>query len=342
MPQDILVIAEIEGEHPKKVSIECLGIANRLAAKTGGKVYAAVMGADTCAGTGADSNTTGANGGTQAAADVLAQSGAAVVHKIEDEKLEYYTSEGWLQALKPLIEEIGPAYILFGATYYGRDLAAMLSAAFGYGVATDVTGIEIGDDGTVEITRPIYAGNVMTKLKFKELPGIITIRPNVFEPVENPVEGTVESRKADIGDIRALVKEIISKATGRVELTEADIVVAGGRGLGNPENFKLIEQLADAVGGACGASRVIVDAGWVGHHIQVGQTGKTVNPKLYIAVGIAGAIQHLAGMQSSRVIVAINSDPEAPIFKVADYGIVADAMQILPVMIEEFRKVCKK
>jgi electron transfer flavoprotein alpha subunit len=324
MTQDILVIAETEGTQIKKVSLECLGQANKMALKTGGKIHAAVLGQDTAS-----------------AAGLLAKSGAAIVHRLDSEKLLYYTSEGYLQALKPLVEKINPAYILFGATYHGRDLAAMLSAAFGFGAAVDVTGINILDNGAVEITRPIYAGNILAKMKFKELPGIITLRPNVFELAEKPTGGTIESVAPQIGEIKAIVKDVISKATGRVELTEADIVVAGGRGLQKPENFRLIEGLADVLGGACGASRVIVDAGWVGHHIQVGQTGKTVNPKLYFAIGIAGAMQHLAGMRSSRIIVAINSDPEAPIFKVADYGIVGDALKIVPLMIEEFGKVCK-
>jgi len=324
MPQDIFVIGELEDGKPKKVTLECIGQANELALKTGGKVHVAVLGKD-----------------TTSAAEVLAKSGAAVVYTVEDVKLRHYTSEGYSQALKPLIEKINPAYILFGATYHGRDLTAMLSAAFGFGAAVDVTGINILDKGAVEITRPIYAGNVLAKLKFKELPAIITLRPNVFEHAKKFAEGAIESVAPQIGEIKAVVKDVISKATGRVELTEADIVVAGGRGLQKPENFKLIEGLADILGGACGASRVIVDAGWVGHHIQVGQTGKTVNPKLYFAIGIAGAMQHLAGMRSSKIIVAINSDPEAPIFKVADYGIVGDALKIIPIMTEEFGKVCK-
>ena len=323
MTQDILVITELENGKPKKVTLECIGVANTLALKTGGKVHAAVLGQDTAS-----------------AAEVLAKAGAAVVHRLEDERLRHYTSEGYLQALKPLVDKINPAYILFGATYHGRDLAAMLSAAFGFGAAVDVTGINILDNGTVEITRPIYAGNVLAKMRLKELPGIITLRPNVFGLAGESAEGTIERVAPQIGEIRAVVKDVISKATGRVELTEADIVVAGGRGLQKPENFKLIEGLADVLGGACGASRVIVDAGWVGHHIQVGQTGKTVNPKLYFAIGIAGAMQHLAGMRSSKIIVAINSDPEAPIFKVADYGIVGDALKIVPLMIGEFGKVC--
>jgi electron transfer flavoprotein alpha subunit len=263
------------------------------------------------------------------------------VHQLQDANLQYYTSEGWIQALKPLIEKVDPAYILLGATYHGRDLAAMLSATLDAGAAIDVTAIDILDDGTAEITRPIYAGKALAKLRFKSLPGIIAIRPNVFEPAESPTEGRIETETPSIGEIRPMVKEIIGKATGRVELTEADIVVAGGRGLEEAGNFKLIEELADALGGACAASRVIVDAGWVEHMHQVGQTGKTVSPKLYFAIGIAGAIQHLAGMSSSKIVVAINSDPEAPIFKVADYGIVGDALKILPIMTEEFKKACK-
>ncbi len=323
MPKDILVIAEIEDGHPKKVSFECLHPAAKIAASRGGVVHAAVLGRE-----------------TSSAADELAGAGASVVHQLRDDKLEHYTSEGWLQALRTLVAKIDPAYILFGNSYHGRDLAGMLAAALNAGVATDVTGIDILADGALEITRPIYAGNAIAKLKFKEMPGVITIRPNVFASPENPSPGAVETEPVTIGDIRAMVTEVLGKRTGSVELTEADIVVAGGRGLGDASNFKLIEELARVMGGACGASRVIVDAGWVEHMHQVGQTGKTVSPKLYIAIGIAGAVQHLAGMLSSKVIVAVNSDPDAPIFKVADYGIVGDAGKILPVMIEEFGKVC--
>ena len=323
MPQDILVITEIEGNQPRKVSIECIGPAQRLAETTGGKVHAAVLGND-----------------TSAAAEEIAKAGATVVHQIQDEKLTHYTSEGYMQALKPLLGKLDPAYILFGATYHGRDLAAMLSAYLDAGIATDVIGIDILDDSTLEITRPIYAGKVIAKLKFKDLPGIITLRPNIFMPLETETEGAIESLSAEIGEIRAMVKEITGAKTGRRELTEADIVVAGGRGLQDAANFKLIEEFADVLGAACGASRVIVDAGWVEHMHQVGQTGKTVTPKLYFAIGIAGAIQHLAGMLSSKIIVAINPDPDAPIFKVADYAIIGDAMKILPIMIEEFGKVC--
>ncbi len=322
MPQDILVITEIEDNHPKKVSVECFGPAAKLADATGGRIHAAILGADVAA-----------------SAAEIAKSGAAVVHQIQDAKLAHYTSEGFINALKPLIDKLDPAYILFGATYHGRDLAAMLAAHLNAGVATDVTAIDIVD-GAIEITRPIYAGKVIAKLKFKDLPGVISIRPNVFLPPESPVEGTSVSIAAQIGDIRAMVVEIAGKKTGRLELTEADIVVAGGRGLQDAANFKLIEQFADVLGAACGATRVIVDAGWVEHMHQVGQTGKTINPKLYFAFGVAGAIQHLAGMLSSKVIVAVNTDPDAPIFKVADYGIVGDAMKILPIMIEEFGKVC--
>ena len=322
MSQDILVIAEIENNEVKKVVFECLGEAGRLASATGGKVHAAILGS-----------------GTVGAATQLARSGAAFVHNIEDEKLKHYCSEGYIQALKPLIDEINPSYILFGATYRGRDLAASLSGELGCGAAIDVTSVSVAEDGTLDITRPVYAGKIIVGVKFKKTPGIIALRPNVFTPADKTEPGTVENRSADLGEIRDLVKEVISKTTGKVELTEADIGVSGGRGLGEPTNYRLIEELAEVLGGAAGASRVIVDAGWVPHSHQVGQTGKTVTPKLYIAIGIAGAVQHLAGMASSKVIVAVNTDPDAPIFKVADYGIIGDALTVTPIMIEEFKKV---
>ncbi len=320
MANDILVIAEHRGGTLKKVTIEAIGTARQLSGDLGGEVHAAVLGS-----------------GVRAAADQIAQYGVPV-SLFDDPRLENYNYDAYCQALVPFIENRDYALILMGATPTGRDLSATLSCRVKAPAATDCTAIRI-EDGKAIFTRPIFAGKVIAQFAINVKPAIATIRPNVFPAAEKASGGSVESVPCTIGGLQAVVKEVIQKAAGKVELTEADIVVSGGRGLKEPGNYKLIEELADAIGAAAGASRAIVDAEWVEHSHQVGQTGKTVSPKLYIAVGISGAIQHLAGMSSSKVIVAINNNPDAPIFKVADYGIVADAMKTVPLMIEEFRKL---
>jgi len=275
--------------------------------------------------------------GIDSLAEELAGYGVPV-SVFDDSKLENYSYDAYCQALVPFIEGRDYSLILMGATPTGRDLSAALSSRLKTPSAVDCTGIEIEGDNVVT-TRPVFAGKVIAKFVISAKPAIITIRPNTFAAAEKSEGGSVEKAACTIGDLNVVVKEVIQKAAGRVELTEADIVVSGGRGLKEPGNYKLIEDLADAVGAAAGASRAIVDAEWVEHSHQVGQTGKTVSPKLYIAIGISGAIQHLAGMSSSKVIVAVNNNPDAPIFKFADYGIVADAMKTVPLMIEEFKKL---
>jgi len=224
----------------------------------------------------------------------------------------------------------------------GKDLAPAVAAATGSALLADVTDIALDGDA-VRATKPVYAGKAVSTLRASTATVVATLRPNVFEPA-TPAEGRkaeVEAIDAGVapGSLRAVVKEVLAKASEKLDLTEADIIVSGGRGLKSPENWHLIEELADAAGGVVGASRAVVDAGWRPHDEQVGQTGKTVNPRLYIAVGISGAIQHLAGMRTSKCIVAINIDPEAPIFKVADYGIVGDALAVCPVLADELRKL---
>ena len=200
-------------------------------------------------------------------------------------------------------------------------------------VATDCTSVT-WDDADLKINRPMYAGKVRTTIKLHSEIKIITIRPNAVIAEEKPSTANVSEKTSGAADFKAIVQEIIKGAADKLDVTEADIVVSGGRGLKGPENFHLIEDLAKKLGAAQGASRAVVDAGWRPYEEQVGQTGKTVSPSLYIAVAISGAIQHLAGMSSSKYIVAINKDPEAPIFKIADYGIVGDAFEVVPKMIE--------
>jgi electron transfer flavoprotein alpha subunit len=320
MPNDILLIAEHRGGKLKKVTFEGIGAAQRLAFEFGGKAHVALLGS-----------------GIDPLANDLAEFGVPVF-LFDDPKLKEYSYDAYAQALVPFIKNRDYAVILLGATPTGRDLSATLGARLQAGVATDCTELKVGNDLLIAI-RPVFAGKVIGYERILTKPAIVTIRPNVFAPAAKAAGGVVEKVPATIGDLKAIIKEVLQKTAGKVELTEADIIVSGGRGLKEAANYKLIEDLAACVGAAAGASRAIVDAGWVEHSHQVGQTGKTVSPKLYIAIGISGAIQHLAGMSTSKVIVAVNNNPDAPIFKVADYGIVADAMQAVPIMIEEFKKL---
>lgn len=320
MANDILVIAEHRGGNLKKVTIEAIGTAKVLAAETGGAAHAGLLGS-----------------GVQSLADEIAGFGVSVF-LFEAPRVADYSYDAYAQVLVPFIKNREYAILLMGATPTGRDLSATLAARLDAAVAMDCTGLEYEGDRLVT-TRPVFAGKVISQMAINTKPAIATIRPNIFAPAEKADGGSVESVPCSIGDLRAIVREVVQKAVGAVELTEADIVVSGGRGIKDPANYRLIEELAEAIGAAAGASRAIVDAGWVDHSHQVGQTGKTVSPKLYIAVGISGAIQHLAGMSSSKVIVAINNNPDAPIFKFADYGIVADALKTVPIMIEEFKKL---
>jgi electron transfer flavoprotein alpha subunit len=323
MANDILVIAEHRGGNLKKVTVEAIGAAKALAAETGSAAHVALLGSD-----------------VQALADEIASYGAQVF-LFDDPKLKDYVYDSYAQALVPFVKNRDYTVLLMGATPTGRDLSATLAARLEAAVATDCIGLKYEGDRLIT-TRPIFAGKVISQMAINTKPAIATIRPNIFAPAEKAGGGSVEGVPCSIGDLKAIVKEVVQKAIGRVELTEADIVVSGGRGIKDPSNYRLIEELAETIGAAAGASRAIVDAGWVDHSHQVGQTGKTVSPKLYIAVGISGAIQHLAGMSSSKVIVAINNNPDAPIFKVADYGIVADALKTVPIMIEEFKKLASE
>jgi electron transfer flavoprotein alpha subunit len=323
MSNDVLVLAEIRDGAPKKISFEMLGEGQRIAEQLGGSAYAVALGH-----------------GIGDVAATLAQYGAQRVFVADDPSLEDYTAEGYTNVLANLIKQIEPALVLLGATTTGKDLAPRLAARLAVGLASDCTGFTL-QDGELLVTRPIYAGKAIATVREEVRPYMATIRPNIFSAPEPDTsrEATVENIPADAGQIRAKVVEMIKEAGDRIELTEADIVVSGGRGLKAPENFALIEELASVLGAAVGASRAAVDAGWKDHSYQVGQTGKVVTPTLYIACGISGAIQHLAGMKTSRYIVAVNKDPEAPIFKVADYGIVGDLFKVIPVLVEEFGKM---
>jgi electron transfer flavoprotein alpha subunit len=231
--------------------------------------------------------------------------------------------------------------VLFPASSLGRDLAARVAARLGVGLASDCTALSAAG-GRLVASRPIFAGKAIQKIAFPASPALASLRPKAFAPVTGAGKaGTVEALAFawDESAPRAKVAGMAGAKSGKVDLTEAEIIVSGGRGMKGPEHFNLVEQLADALGGSVGASRAVVDAGWRPHGEQVGQTGKTVSPKLYVAIGISGAIQHLAGMTSSRCIVAINKDPDAPIFKVADYGIVGDAFEVVPALTDAIRQL---
>ena len=229
--------------------------------------------------------------------------------------------------------------VVFAASATGKDLAPRVAAKLGVATAADLTDVAV-DGGAIIGTRPVYAGKALQKIRISAQPAVLSVRPNIFTPDESAAKVTPETL-APSGASRVRVREIKAAPAGTLDVAEASIIISGGRGLKEPANFKVLEDLARAFGGraAVGASRAVVDAGWRGHADQVGQTGKTVSPSLYIAVGISGAIQHLAGMRTSKVIVAINKDKDAPIFKVADYGVVGDLFEIVPRLTEEIRKL---
>jgi electron transfer flavoprotein alpha subunit len=284
--------------------------------------------------------------GVEALAKDMFASGADKVYLIEGPEYKHYSTDAYTIAITDLIRTYKPSVILMGATNDGRDLGPRVACRVGTGLTADCTNLGIDEEtGLVAWTRPAFGGNIMaTILCPNHRPQMGTVRPNVFKRPEPDMTRTGEiirvAGKAQAADIRTKLIEILSLAdTASCNLEEAEFIVAGGRGMGKPENFALIEELAEVLGGAVGASRAAVDAGWKPAIHQVGQTGKTVAPKVYIACGISGAIQHLAGMSTSDTIIAINKDASAPIFKSADFGIVGDALEVLPVLIEEIKKL---
>jgi len=322
MAKGIWVFAEQREEQIKKVTLELLSEGRKLADQLGEELGAVLVGKDVAG-----------------LADALGEYGADKVYVVENDALENYTTDGYTNAVADLIKQYEPNAFLLGCTVTGRDLAAQVAQRLQTGLMTDCTGMEIAD-GQLVFTRPIYAGKAIVKAACPEArPVMATIRPNTFAAEANAKTPEVVKVDANAGDIRQVIKDIVRQVSERPELTEADIIVSGGRGMKGSENFKILEELADVLGAAVGASRAAVDAGWVPHSFQVGQTGKTVSPVLYIACGISGAIQHLAGMSSAKCIVAINKDEEANIFKVADYGIVGDLFEVVPILKEELKKI---
>lgn len=272
---------------------------------------------------------------------VLASHGANKIHKLKGDNLDKYSAEGYSNALHGFISSGSFDYVFSGATSLAKDLMPRLSAKFEAGLASDCTNF-IFEGDTFAGTRPLFAGKCLAKVEVSgPKPHFVTVRPNALGMPESPTAGAGEAGDASVeaGNIRAAIKEIIASASEKVDLTEANIIVSGGRAMKNPENFSILHEMANVIGATVGASRAAVDSGYASPDMQVGQTGKTVSPSLYIACGISGAIQHLAGMRTSKVIVAINTDPDAPIFTKADYGIVGDLYKIVPIMTEEFKKI---
>jgi electron transfer flavoprotein alpha subunit len=305
------------------ISRQLLGKGRELASATGTQLAALILGSEV---------------------GVLAERafayGADKAYLVDDAALAHYTSDGLVGVACALARKYAPALILSGSSFQMRDFSAALAAELGVGIAADATDVRI-EGQTISAVRPSHGGNVVNTLVFGAgRPVVVSVRKQSFpepEPQDGR-QGQIVSEALPPVDIRTKVLKVAPKQ-GAVNLADAAVIVSGGRGLGSPENyFKLIPPLAEALGGAYGASRAIVDAGWIPYEHQVGQTGKTVSPKLYVAVGISGAIQHLAGMRTSRTIVAINKDPEAPIFRVASYGIVGDASEIVPLLTEEVKK----
>ncbi|MFZ5623618.1 MAG: electron transfer flavoprotein subunit alpha/FixB family protein [Gemmatimonadota bacterium] len=316
------ILAVLEQRHGalRKVSHEVLAAARLIADQAGATVDALVLGPDAVSGL-----------------DALGAAGADRVLHAAHPDFALYSPDGY--AATVAAQASGALAVVFAATATGKDLAPRVAARLRTGCATDVTALAV-DGGKVVVTRPIYAGKVLQRVRLTGAPAVLSVRPNTFAPVAAGKAGTVEKVPVPAFTAKVTVREIKAPAQATLDVAEASVVISGGRGLKEPANFKLLEELAAAFGNAAvGASRAVVDAGWRDHGEQVGQTGKTVSPALYIAVGISGAIQHLAGMRTSKVIVAINRDKDAPIFKVADYGIVGDLFEIVPKLTEEIRKV---
>lgn len=320
----ILVYMEVREGKVKKSSLEVLSESKRRGDEMGLEACGVLVG----------------DGVAELAADAF-RYGASKVFVLENTLLANYSPSGFTRALEVLVEEIDPKVILFAATAMGKDLAPRLAARLGVSLASDCTQTVVRD-GTLEVVRPIFAGKAFAAFTFKTSPQMATLRPNVF-PLLDPQDAQGETVRKDIvipeDAVKDRVEELIRAEGAELDVTEAEIVVSGGRGMKGPENFRLLRELTEILPhAAVGASRSAVDAEWIDHQHQVGQTGKTVSPNLYMAFGISGAIQHLAGMASSKVIVAVNKDPEAPIFKVADFGVVGDLFQVIPPLKEELKK----
>ena len=325
MAGDILVFAERRDGEIKRPTFETLGAARRLAKKLGGSVFALALGP-----------------GAKKSAEQLGRSGADRVYVAEDQALERYAAEAYAACVAAAASHCNATLVLVPGTVMGRDVAARAAARLETACASDLVEVDISSDGVLTGRRPVYSGKAFATVSIPQArPAVATLRPNVFPAAAEDgggAEVVTLDCPIDLDALRVRTVEVRSAGAQELDVAEASIIVSGGRGLKEPQNFKLVRELAAALGGAVGASRAVVDAGWIEHAHQVGQTGKVVSPNLYVACGISGAIQHLAGMSSSKVIVAINKDADAPIFKVADYGIVGDLFEIVPALTAEVLK----
>jgi electron transfer flavoprotein alpha subunit len=324
MGNNVLIFAEQMGGKFRSVAYEAICQGKKMAQGFGGKAIAVTIGAD-----------------VESAAKDLGQYGADKVIVVDNAKLKDFTVDAYGKAFSEVVSKNDAAVVVLAATSQGKDLGGYASAALGAPLTADCTEWA-SQDGGIQVKRPIYAGKAYVTVKFNSQPAVISLRPKVFLPDEPDASKSAEVEKIEIAlsddDLRSVVKEIIAKSAGKLDVTEADIIVSGGRGVKGPEGFAILEELANVLGGTVGASRSAVDEGWRPHGEQIGQTGKVVSPKLYIACGISGAIQHLAGMRTSKCIVAINKDPEAPIFSSSDYGIVGDLFKVVPALTAEIKK----
>jgi len=310
---------------PKKVMAEVIGEAARL---SGGEVEAVWL----------------TDKATDEGVKQLGEWGARKVWLLENAAFAPYRAEVWAPAIAELAKAQSPRAILAPVTSRQRELMARLAARLDVGLAADCMGLAMEGDRLIA-TRPVYAGKLLAKMAWAKTPWLATLRPNVFKPAD-AVPGRAAAVERPSASLPAAALKLVERreevSTGLPELTEAEIVLSGGRGMKGPENYVILEELGGVIGAAVGASRAAVDAGWRPHRFQIGQTGRTISPKLYMGFGVSGAIQHLAGMRTSKVIVAINKDPEAPIFKIADYGIVADLFEVVPALTQEFKRLLEK
>lgn len=324
MTQPILVFAEHCEGKLRKSTLEAISESLRLAQSLKTEVAVLICGSD-----------------IKGLVPEIGHYGVNKIIGIDQPELTQYTTGTYTRTVLEAVRKVNPVAIIFSATLSGKDLAASLAAELATSVAQDCISVAVENNHFI-VRRPIYAGKAIITVKILKTPAVITLRPKVFSasPPDQSKTAPVEemSIKFTSDDLRTQVKKVIFRGGKKVDLTEADIIVSGGRGMKGPEHYKILEELASLLNAAIGASRAAVDAGWRPHDDQVGQTGKTVCPTLYIACGISGAIQHLAGMSSSRYIMAINKDSEAPIFKVANYGIVGDLFEIVPALTEAIRK----
>jgi electron transfer flavoprotein alpha subunit len=314
---EVLVVVEQSGGVVKKVTLEMLTLARTL-----GEPAAVVLGAP---------------GSAAAVADKLGEYGAAKIYAAESDELTGHLVAPKATVLAALVGSASPAAVLLGSTQEGKEIAGRLAVKLDNGLLTDI--VDLAFDGTA--TQVVFAGSTVVKSQVTRGLPIVTVRPNSLTPVPAPTSpevSTVDIQLSDVDRLAKVLDRVVQPKGSRPELTEASIVVSGGRGVASADNFKLVEELADLLGGAVGASRAATDSGFYPHQFQVGQTGKTVSPQLYVALGISGAIQHRAGMQTSKTIVAVNKDPEAPIFELADFGVVGDLFKVVPQAAEEIRR----